>query len=40
MPTIEAADTVAMLSNGTASAAGTYAELLHTHPGFQQLCGH
>jgi ABC-type multidrug transport system fused ATPase/permease subunit len=40
MSTIEAADTVVMLSNGTASATGTYAELLRTHPGFQRLCGH
>ncbi|MGC0421430.1 ABC transporter ATP-binding protein [Embleya sp. AB8] len=40
MSTIEAADTVVMLSNGTASATGTYAELLRTHPEFQQLCGH
>ncbi|MFF7632966.1 ABC transporter ATP-binding protein [Kitasatospora sp. NPDC008050] len=40
MSTIEAADTVVMLSDGTAAATGTYAELLRTHPGFQQLCGH
>ncbi|MFF3008486.1 ABC transporter ATP-binding protein [Kitasatospora sp. NPDC057940] len=40
MSTIEAADTVVMLSDGTAAATGTYAELLRTDPGFQQLCGH
>ncbi|MFJ3217948.1 ABC transporter ATP-binding protein [Kitasatospora sp. NPDC086801] len=40
MSTIEAADTVVMLSDGTAAATGPYAELLRTHPGFQQLCGH
>ncbi|MGK4585900.1 ABC transporter ATP-binding protein [Kitasatospora sp. HPMI-4] len=40
MSTIEAADSVVMLSHGTASATGTYAELLDTHPGFQQLSGH
>ncbi|MCB5907697.1 ABC transporter ATP-binding protein [Streptomyces pinistramenti] len=39
MSTIEAADTVVMLSNGTAHATGTYAELLRTHRGFQQLTG-
>lgn len=39
MSTIEAADTVVMLANGTAHATGTYAELLRTHPGFQQLAG-
>ncbi|MDF3290637.1 ABC transporter ATP-binding protein [Streptomyces silvisoli] len=37
MSTIEAADTVVMLSNGTAQATGTYAELLRTHCGFQRL---
>ncbi|MFE7665743.1 ABC transporter ATP-binding protein [Streptomyces celluloflavus] len=39
MSTIEAADTVVMLANGTAHATGTYAELLRTHPGFQRLVG-
>ncbi|WP_411143406.1 ABC transporter ATP-binding protein [Streptomyces sp. x-80] len=39
MSTIEAADTVVMLSDGTAHATGTYAELLRSHPGFQQLVG-
>ncbi|MFF2079679.1 ABC transporter ATP-binding protein [Kitasatospora sp. NPDC058162] len=39
MSTIEAADSVVMLSDGTASATGTYAELLHGHPDFRQLSG-
>ncbi|MER7673384.1 ABC transporter ATP-binding protein [Kitasatospora sp. NPDC096128] len=39
MSTIEAADSVVMLSGGTASATGTYAELLRGHPDFRQLSG-
>lgn len=39
MSTIEAADSVVMLSDGTASATGTYAELLHGHADFRQLSG-
>ncbi|MBV9313494.1 MAG: ABC transporter ATP-binding protein [Pseudonocardia sp.] len=35
--TIEAADTIVMLANGTAHATGTYAELLRTHPEFQRF---
>ncbi|MEU1630664.1 ABC transporter ATP-binding protein [Streptomyces sp. NPDC020096] len=37
MSTIEAADTVVMLANGTDHATGTYAELLRTNPEFQRL---
>ncbi|MFD9692822.1 ABC transporter ATP-binding protein [Kitasatospora sp. NPDC001309] len=40
MSTIEAADTVVMLSDGTATATGTYPELFHGHPDFRQLAGH
>ncbi|WP_411129271.1 ABC transporter ATP-binding protein [Streptomyces sp. x-19] len=36
MTTIEAADSVVMLDDGTARATGTYAELLRTHAGFQR----
>ncbi|QHC23560.1 ABC transporter ATP-binding protein [Streptomyces sp. GS7] len=36
MTTIEAADSVVMLDNGTAHATGTYAELLRTDSGFQR----
>ncbi|MFJ4183973.1 ABC transporter ATP-binding protein [Kitasatospora sp. NPDC089509] len=39
MSTIEAADTVVMLSDGTATASGRYAELLDGHPGFRHLAG-
>jgi ABC-type multidrug transport system fused ATPase/permease subunit len=39
MSTIEAANSVVMLSDGTASAIGTYAELLRTHPDFRRLSG-
>ncbi|MFD7904714.1 ABC transporter ATP-binding protein [Kitasatospora sp. NPDC059747] len=39
MSTIESADTVVMLSNGTTTATGPYPDLLRTHPGFQRLCG-
>ncbi|MEV7598257.1 ABC transporter ATP-binding protein [Kitasatospora sp. NPDC089797] len=40
MSTIEAADTVVMLSGGTATAAGRYDELLHGDRDFQRLAGH
>ncbi|MEW1656781.1 ABC transporter ATP-binding protein [Streptomyces sp. NPDC093707] len=36
MSTIEAADSVVLLDNGTAHATGTYAELLRHHSGFRQ----
>nr|WP_223242101.1 ABC transporter ATP-binding protein [Streptomyces sp. CBMA123] len=39
MSTIEAADSVVMLADGTTSAAGTYPELLRTHPDFRRLSG-
>ncbi|MFI6154109.1 ABC transporter ATP-binding protein [Kitasatospora sp. NPDC051170] len=39
MSTVEAADSVVMLSDGTASATAPYAELLRDHAPFQRLSG-
>ncbi|MBO1413303.1 ABC transporter ATP-binding protein [Streptomyces sp. FH025] len=40
MSTIETADAVVLLADGTAQATGTYTELLRTHAGFQRLVNH
>ncbi|MEV7025243.1 ABC transporter ATP-binding protein [Kitasatospora sp. NPDC093558] len=37
--TIESADTIVTLTNGTTSATGPHADVLRTHPGFQHLSG-